>query len=276
MGDLILAAILCSIGGVCIRMIPWTPLAINGARCAIAACITGSYLWRGGVRFRISYPVICGALSLCLTTNLYVFSSKLAGASCAVLLLYTAPIWVLLVDVAVQKKPFAPRAVACCALVFGGVFLLAADGFRVGAALGIVLGLCSGIAYAGVFVFGTQCGEHAASAYFFGQIAGAVLGFPFLAMEDDFSFVPLLCAALLGVFQLGFSYVLMAKGLLKTSAVTASIVTALEPALTPVWVAIFCGEMPSKAVICGAAVILCGVILQQTSGKRQRLQDATR
>ncbi|MEG2436123.1 MAG: DMT family transporter, partial [Ruthenibacterium sp.] len=104
----------------------------------------------------------------------------------------------------------------------------------------------------------------------------AVLGFPFLAMEDDFSFVPLLCAALLGVFQLGFSYVLMAKGLLKTSAVTASIVTALEPALTPVWVAIFCGEMPSKAVICGAAVILCGVILQQTSGKRQRLQDATR
>ena len=37
---LALAAMLCSIGGVCIKGVPWTPLAINGARNAIAACIT--------------------------------------------------------------------------------------------------------------------------------------------------------------------------------------------------------------------------------------------
>ncbi|MFQ7005231.1 MAG: hypothetical protein ACLRRT_17120 [Ruthenibacterium lactatiformans] len=28
--------------------VPWTPLAINGARNAIAACITGAFLWRPG------------------------------------------------------------------------------------------------------------------------------------------------------------------------------------------------------------------------------------
>lgn len=43
---LALAAMLCSIGGVCIKGVPWTPLAINGARNAIAACITGAFLWR--------------------------------------------------------------------------------------------------------------------------------------------------------------------------------------------------------------------------------------
>ena len=41
---LALAAMLCSIGGVCIKGVPWTPLAINGARNAIAACITGAFL----------------------------------------------------------------------------------------------------------------------------------------------------------------------------------------------------------------------------------------
>ncbi|MEI3014920.1 MAG: hypothetical protein V8T36_09545 [Ruthenibacterium lactatiformans] len=40
---LALAAMLCSIGGVCIKGVPWTPLAINGARNAIAACITGAF-----------------------------------------------------------------------------------------------------------------------------------------------------------------------------------------------------------------------------------------
>ncbi|MEG2164960.1 MAG: DMT family transporter [Ruthenibacterium sp.] len=267
MGYLILAAILCSIGGVCIRLIPWTPLAINGARCAIAACVTGVYLRRQGVHFHGSYPVVCGALSLCLTTNLYVFSSKLAGAACAVLLLYTAPIWVLLYSVVIQKQPLQPRAVGCCALVFGGVCLLAANGLRSGTAFGVLLGLCSGIAYAGVFLYGAQCGKDAVSAYFLGQIAGAAIGLPFLATERDFSPTPLLCALLLGVFQLGLSYVCMARGLLKTPAVTASIITALEPALTPIWVAIFCKEIPPVSIIFGAAVILCGVLLHQTGQK---------
>ena len=57
----LLAAVLCSIGGVCIKGVPWTPLAINGARNAIAACITGAFLWRAGHRLRWNGAVACGA-----------------------------------------------------------------------------------------------------------------------------------------------------------------------------------------------------------------------
>ena len=106
---LALAAMLCSIGGVCIKGVPWTPLAINGARNAIAACITGAFLWRAGRRLRWNGAVACGALSLALTTNLYVFATKLAGAANAILLMYTAPIFVLLyLWLAKGQKP--PRA----------------------------------------------------------------------------------------------------------------------------------------------------------------------
>lgn len=118
---LALAAMLCSIGGVCIKGVPWTPLAINGARNAIAACITGAFLWRAGRRLRWNGAVACGALSLALTTNLYVFATKLAGAANAILLMYTAPIFVLLyLWLAKGQKP--PRAaVAACVLVFAGI-----------------------------------------------------------------------------------------------------------------------------------------------------------
>ena len=129
---LALAAMLCSIGGVCIKGVPWTPLAINGARNAIAACITGAFLWRAGRRLRWNGAVACGALSLALTTNLYVFATKLAGAANAILLMYTAPIFVLLyLWLAKGQKP--PRAaVAACVLVFAGIGCFVADGLAAG------------------------------------------------------------------------------------------------------------------------------------------------
>ena len=138
---LALAAMLCSIGGVCIKGVPWTPLAINGARNAIAACITGAFLWRAGRRLRWNGAVACGALSLALTTNLYVFATKLAGAANAILLMYTAPIFVLLyLWLAKGQKP--PRAaVAACVLVFAGIGCFVADGLAAGTLLGNALGL---------------------------------------------------------------------------------------------------------------------------------------
>ena len=39
-----LAAVLYSIGGLCIKLIPWSGMAINGARTAIALVVIGLYL----------------------------------------------------------------------------------------------------------------------------------------------------------------------------------------------------------------------------------------
>lgn len=212
---LALAAMLCSIGGVCIKGVPWTPLAINGARNAIAACITGAFLWRAGRRLRWNGAVACGALSLALTTNLYVFATKLAGAL-----------------------------------------------------LGNALGLGSGVAYAGVFLVNTEPEGDAMSSYFLGQVAGALIGLPFLSGETDFSFVPMVCIFALGVFQLGLSYVLIARGIATTPPMTASLVTAIEPILTPVWVALAYGERLSGFSLAGAVLVLCSVVWFNTRGRK--------
>ena len=219
---LALAAMLCSIGGVCIKGVPWTPLAINGARNAIAACITGAFLWRAGRRLRWNGAVACGALSLALTTN----------------------------------------------LVFAGIGCFVADGLAAGTLLGNALGLGSGVAYAGVFLVNTEPEGDAMSSYFLGQVAGALIGLPFLSGETDFSFVPMVCIFALGVFQLGLSYVLIARGIATTPPMTASLVTAIEPILTPVWVALAYGERLSGFSLAGAVLVLCSVVWFNTRGRK--------
>ncbi len=267
---LVLAALLCSIGGVCIKMIPWTPLAINGARCAIAACVTGAHLLATHHRLRFNLTVVCGAFSLALTTILYVFSTKLAGAACAILLMYSSPVWVLLHTRFVRHRAITKRAAICCAAVFGGMALFVADGFAAGTLLGIFLGILSGITYAGVFVFGTDSDGDAPSAYFMGQLIGAAAGLPFLCGETQFTAAAIGGALLLGVFQLGLSYIFMAKGVQKTPAVAASLITSLEPILSPVWVAIFYGEIPSALALCGAAVVLTAIAVYQLAPSAQK------
>lgn len=265
---LALAAALCSIGGVCIRGIPWTPLAINGARNAIAACITGAYLLHTGHRLCWNSAVACGALSLALTTNLYVFSTKLAGAANAILLMYTAPIFVLLYLWLVKRQRPPRAAAAACALVMAGIGCFVADGLSAGTLLGNLLGLCSGISYAGVFLVNTEPDGDAASSYFLGQAAGALIGLPFVFGETAFGVVPVACVLALGIFQLGLSYLLMAKGIARTPPVTASLVTAIEPILTPVWTALVWGERLSGFALAGAALVLCSVVWYNVRGAR--------
>ena len=270
---LVAAAALCSIGGVCIKFVPWTPLSINGARCAIAACITAFAMLKRQHAPVLNASTLRGGLCLALTTVLYVFSTKLTSAAAAVLLMYTAPLWVLLfLWLAQGKKPTASSVLACVG-VLGGTALFVADGLALGGTslLGNVLGLGSGMAYAGVFLVNTEPQGDASSSYFFGQVMAAVLGLPFLFGERDFSWVPLLCVGLLGVFQLGVSYLFMARGVARTNPTTASLITCLEPLLCPVWVWLLYGETLSALALCGAAIVLASIVWHQIGTKGAKL-----
>ena len=76
------------------------------------------------------------------------------------------------------------------------------------------------------------------------------------------------CIFALGVFQLGLSYVLIARGIATTPPMTASLVTAIEPILTPVWVALAYGERLSGFSLAGAVLVLCSVVWFNTRGRK--------
>jgi len=91
---LVLTAILWSLSGVLIKEVAWSPLAIAGARSFIAASFL--LIYTRNFHFRFSFDEIAGALAYTCTVILFVSATKLTTAANAILLQYTAPIYVAL------------------------------------------------------------------------------------------------------------------------------------------------------------------------------------
>ena len=91
-----LAAVLYSIGGLCIKLIPWGGMAINGARTAIALVVIGAYLAVIRHPLRFNRWVAVGALSIFGTNALFSVANKLTTAANVIVLQFTAPIFVIL------------------------------------------------------------------------------------------------------------------------------------------------------------------------------------
>ena len=86
-----LAAVLYSIGGLCIKLIPWGGMAINGARTAIALVVIGAYLAVIRHPLRFNRWVAVGALSIFGTNALFSVANKLTTAANVIVLQFTAP-----------------------------------------------------------------------------------------------------------------------------------------------------------------------------------------
>ena len=81
-----LASVAFSTGGLFIKMIPWSALAINGARNLIGSFVIGLYILIRRHRIVISRTVIVGALSTIGVTTLFAFANKVTTAANAIVL----------------------------------------------------------------------------------------------------------------------------------------------------------------------------------------------
>jgi len=71
------------------------------------------------------------------------------------------------------------------------------------------------------------------SAAFLGHVISALVGLPFVLQETDFGTTCVVSMLVLGVFQVGLAFIFLGEGLKTTPAVTASLVSGLEPVLNP-------------------------------------------
>ena len=255
-----LAAVFYSIGGLCIKVIPWGGMAINGGRTAIALVVIGGYLLAIRHRPRLNRWVILGALCVCSTNILFSVANKMTTAANAIVLQFTAPIFVMLLSALFFRRRPARLDLAACAVVLGGIVLCFADSLSGGGLAGDVLALLSGLTYAGVFLMNDMPDSDAISSVFWGDVISAVVGLPFVALETDFSLVPMVSLLVLGVFQVAVAYILLTVGLKTTPAVTASLVSGIEPVLNPILVAVFYQEHMGALSLVGAAVVILGVV----------------
>ena len=255
------AAALCfSTGGLLIKLIPWSPLAINGARNLIGAMVIGIYLLIRRHKLVFSRQVFIGALSVMGVTTLFAIANKMTTAANAIVLQYTTPVFVILLMALIYKeKPKKPDVITCL-LVLLGVVLFFIDGLRAGTVLGNLAALASGICYAGVFMMNQGENGDPISSCFIGELMTGIIFTPFCFAETDFT-VPTLCYVfLLGAVQVGGAYIFFSEGVKRTPPVAASLICGLEPIMNPILVAIFYKEPVSTLAIIGSVIVIGSIL----------------
>lgn len=255
-----LAAVLYSIGGLCIKVIPWNGLSINAGRNLVALAVIGVYLLATQHRPRFNRWILVGAVCICGTNSLFTVANKLTTAANTIVLQFTAPIFVILLSAVFWRKRPKKLDLIACAVVLLGVLCFFVDSLEAGGMLGNALALLSGLSYAGVFLLNDLPDSDPISSVFWGDVASVAIGLPFLVQETDFSLVPMTSLIILGAFQVGLAYILLTIGLRTTLAVTASLVSGIEPVLNPILVAVFYHETIGPLALLGAAIVVGSVI----------------
>ncbi|MDR3561609.1 MAG: EamA family transporter [Negativicutes bacterium] len=254
---LIFTAILWSTGGMLVKSVDWHPLAIAGARSGIAAVVIWAAFHKSPLTFNRSQ--LTGALAYTATVILFVAATKLTTAANAILLQYTAPVWVAILGAWLLKEKATLQDWVTIAVVLGGMVLFFLDKVSAGGTLGNIMAVASGFTLALMAVSMRRQKEGSPfGSILLGNVLTFLIGLPVILTSSPApgGWTGLI---LLGVFQLGLSYVLYSVAIKHVKALEATIITVIEPILNPLWVFLLLGEVPGPWALIGGLVILAAL-----------------
>ena len=276
---LVVCAVLWSTGGIFIKNIQWTGLAIAGIR----SLISGSFMLlvtRQGLQFFVrdekghvdktsSLFFWIAAISYALTMILFVAANKLTTSANAILLQYTCPIYIILLAPLLTGEKNLPSDYITVLGVMLGIILFFADGLESGNQLGNILAALSGLSYAMATIFMRRCRGNSAGAMVLSHLITALVCLPFVIQSGLPSPKSSFFLMMVGIVSIGIPSILYTIGIKKVRALTASFITMLEPLLNPVWVIIFAGEVPSVKTILGGNLILGFIMIRSVIQNRK-------
>lgn len=264
-----LAAVLWSLSGGFAKVLTrQTPFGLNAPeidglvmafyRAFFAGLVLVPMLRRRDLSFR---PLMVGmVLCFAIMNALFVTALKLGTAANAILLQYTAPMWMYLVAVLVLGEPADRRSSVSLTVGMVGISIIVLGGWH-DAQLGVVaLGLGSGVAYAGVILF-LRVLRDASPRWLtvLNHLFSALILVPLVWTLGTPTPAQLIVLFFFGAVQMALPYWLMARGLRVVSPQEAGTITLLEPLLNPVWAYLVAGEVPEMATFIGGPFILAAL-----------------
>ena len=310
---LIICALGWSLGGVFLKYVNVNSFAIAGLRslfafiaiAAMSRSLPALYVKdesSGKVDRAQTVVLWLSALSYAGTMITYVVGNKLTYAANVIFLEYTSPVWVIFLSTILLGEKNRKIDYITFAGILAGMLLFFADGlfekhngeFADTAMLGNLCGILSGVCYAGTTLFqrkqqmlaaqriretgrvSSKGHDTSRDAFMIAQLITAAFGLPFVflmegGVPDTQSIVFLL---LLGFFQMGIPNIMYAIGIKKVTALSASLITMIEPLMNPIWVFIFVHEIPTAKCIAGGIIILGFILLREVAGRRRITQKS--
>lgn len=263
---LVTASILWSIGGLFIKLVNWNPMAIAGARSGIAAIVMFLYLKKPIIH--LGKTKLLGACTYSSLLIFFVTANKLTTSANAILLQFTAPIWVVLFSIIFLKEKIKKSDLAIIIFVMLGMILFFIGDLGQGTIIGNFIAILSGISMAGFVIFLKLIKDGSpVEMTFLGNIITFVIAIPFFFQSIP-SLNSILGILILGIFQLGISYIFYTLAVKYVSPIEAILIPVLEPLLNPFWVFLFTGEIPGTYAFIGGLIVLIAISVRELCIKK--------
>ena len=252
------AAILWSLAGVFIKFLQVPALTIVFYRSFFASLVFVFFVRRADWRF--SAPILISVVSYTAAISAFVSANKLTTAANAIVLQYTAPIFVFIFSRLVLGERISKLNGLALAASMIGVGIISLDSVGAPQMTGILLALFSGVLFAAYMVNLPRIKE-VSPVYltWINNLVCALLLLWWVRSQLTLALGEILILAVMGAVQLGIPYFLFSKGLRTVPLQEASLIALIEPVLNPLWVALAVGEIPSVATLAGGGMILAGL-----------------
>jgi DME family drug/metabolite transporter len=215
-------------------------------------------------------------VSFAIMNYLFITAMRKGTAADAVLLQYTAPMWMFLASVWWLGERADWRSLIALSVGILGIAIIVVGGSREGRLVVVFMGLGSGVTFATVIIC-LRIMRDASSPWLtvLNHLGGALVLLPLLYFIAPPQPTPMqwLVLVLFGAGQLGIPYLLMARGLRTVSPQEAGTITLLEPLLNPVWAFLIAQEVPSTWTLVGGPFILAALVYRYWPWRRREKQN---
>lgn len=264
--QIIIAAILLSTGGVILKFIDMPSMAIAGSRAVFSAAVVWLYLRKP--RFTFSKAQISGAICYSSMVILFIVANKLTTAANAIILQFTAPIWVAILGAIILKERTKWYDIIAIFFTGAGMLLFFLDDMGGGSTAGNMVAVVSGVALAGVTIsLRFQKDGSPVETTLLGHLITIAICIPFLS-GASFSLQNIIGIFLLGTFQLGLAYIFYSLAIRHLTAMETILIMVLEPILNPIWVFLYNGERPGFMSLLGGITVVGTIVLRGVISSR--------
>jgi drug/metabolite transporter (DMT)-like permease len=276
---LILAPIIWSTSSLLIKSVSWSSWAIAGWR----SLLSGLFLW---VCFRFVYPRVFKfdwskvnllvALFYSLFGCLFAVSVKLTTAANAILMQYTAPIYVALLAPIILKEKTPKKDWIFVGVMALGMSLFFMNDLEVGSGrndlLGLLAGMGGGICWAMVVMLlkKLEAKEMPLSGLVLGNFMTSVYCLPLMLSVGSVVAKDVGQVAALAIISLGLGYIFYLLALKQVTALEAALIPAIEPLLNPTWTFLFLAEVPGAWTFIGGFVVLGTVLFKAVLSAQEK------
>lgn len=256
---LVICVFLWSTSGLFVKITELNPIALAGGRSLVTAIAI--WVWLRKPRFTFSREQLGGAACMAATFLLFISATRYTSAANAILLQYTAPVWVALFGAWFYGERARVVDWGIIGAIVVGMLLFFGERLSPVGMLGNVLALLGGVTMAMMMLLLRRLRHDSADTILLGNIFTAIIGVPFLFFTPVQP-VDVGLLVVMGVLQLALPFVLYSVAIRHLDALETVLIATLEPILNPIWVFLVVGEKPGSLALVGGAIVVGAVAVR--------------